>query len=305
MLSGSQWELKEGRVVRAKWPSKGCMSINSLEVRYRPDLPPAIKGLSLEITGGEHVGVVGRTGSGKSSLLLAICRLVEPAAGRVLIDGIDIARLGLQELRPHLGVLSQDPLFFSGTLRDNLDPFSEHSDLALWGALDGVGIAALFKDDGAGGQPRGLDAAVSELGGNFSVGQRQLLCLARAALRQPRVVLVDEATAALDAKADERVQSVLHERFTCQGSTVLQVAHRLWSIAKSDRVAVLELGNLVELGSPRDLLVEAEPKGGRRFKEMVAAMGEKGAADFRASVCGNVAAAEAQVRSSTPGFLKL
>jgi len=218
----------------------------------------------------------------------------------VLIDGIDIARLGLQELRPHLGVLSQDPLFFSGTLRDNLDPFSEHSDLALWGALDGVGIAALFKDDGAGGQPRGLDAAVSELGGNFSVGQRQLLCLARAALRQPRVVLVDEATAALDAKADERVQSVLHERFTCQGSTVLQVAHRLWSIAKSDRVAVLELGNLVELGSPRDLLVEAEPKGGRRFKEMVAAMGEKGAADFRASVCGNVAA-EAQAHEEFGG----
>merc|ERR1711970_531143 len=157
--------LKDSEVSSKAWPSHGHILIENLEVRYRPELAPAVRNVSLEIQGGEHVGIVGRTGSGKSSLLLALARLIEPSSGRVCIDGIDIGRIGLQELRPHLGVLSQDPLFFSGSLRDDLDPFAEHSDETLWTAIDEVGLSKLFSSSG-------LAAAIVELGGNLSMGER-------------------------------------------------------------------------------------------------------------------------------------
>jgi len=258
------------------WPSRGHLKIDGIEVRYRPELPPALRELSIEVRGGEHLGVVGRTGSGKSSFLLALARLVEPCVGRVLLDDVDIVRIGLLELRPHLGVLSQDPLFFSGTLRENLDPFAEHSDSDLWATIKGVGLVDLF-DDSA----EALATPVAELGGNYSVGQRQLLCLARVALRTPRVLLVDEATAALDATADMRVQAVVEERFTTHGTTVVQVAHRLWSIVRCQQVAVLEDGLLAEFGEPAALLAR-EPPAGTRFREMVGRLGEREAARFQA-----------------------
>eukprot|EP00929_Paragymnodinium_shiwhaense_P088895 TRINITY_DN491_c0_g2_i1.p1 TRINITY_DN491_c0_g2~~TRINITY_DN491_c0_g2_i1.p1 ORF type:complete len:1241 (-),score=223.56 TRINITY_DN491_c0_g2_i1:227-3949(-) len=262
-----------GAALEKSWPSKGDIVIENLEVRYRPELPPAIKELSLTVRGGEHMGIIGRTGSGKSSLLLAITRLVEPASGRITIDGVDILSIGLQDLRPHLGVLSQDPLFFSGTLRDNLDPFNEHADTVLWESLDSVGLGSFFKSSS------GLEAPVTELGGNLSTGQRQLLCLARAALRDPKVLLVDEATAALDVAADKRVQTVLDERFSAQGATVLQVAHRLWSIARCHRIAVFDEGRLAELGSPAELL-SVDFQGEGRFRAMVDALGKDEAAAF-------------------------
>ncbi|CAK0857054.1 unnamed protein product [Prorocentrum cordatum] len=255
------------------WPAAGRLATEALDVRYGARLEPAIRQLSIGVEGGEHLGIVGRTGSGKSSLILAICRLVEPAAGRVLIDGVDLALLRLQELREHLGVMSQDPLFFSGTLRGNLDPFGEHPDTAIWSALQDVGVAQLFDD-------AGLSTTVAELGANFSAGQRQLLCLARASLREPRLVLVDEVTAALDIdRADLRVQRVLELRFTRRGTTLLQVAHRLASVALCGRIAVLDRGQLVELGPPSELLANAEGV----FSSMVACLTMEEQAAFRRS----------------------
>ncbi|CAE8723020.1 unnamed protein product [Polarella glacialis] len=252
--------------------------VRGLEVRYLPDLPLVLRGLDLEVEAGEHLGIVGRTGSGKSSLLLAMSRLVEPAAGKILLDGVDICTASLANVRLHIGVLSQDPLFFSGTLRDNLDPFAEHTDEAIWAVLDEVGLRGLFLTSG-------LEATVSELGGNLSVGQRQLLCLSRAALRHPRLLLVDEATAALDAAADARVQAVLEERFCSRGVTVMQVAHRLASVARCSRIAVLADGALAEIGTPAELLVR-EPSSGAacgqgQLRDMVARLGDQEAAEFR------------------------
>lgn len=260
------------------WPSLGHVVIKNLEVRYQPHLMPAVKDLTLDVPGGEHLGIVGRTGSGKSSLLLALARLVEPSAGCVRIDGVDIGRIGLQELRPHLGVLSQDPLFFSGSLRENLDPFAEHSDEVLWSALKDVGLSELFSVSG-------LGAAIGELGGNLSTGERQLLCLTCAALREPRLVLVDEATAALNAAADARVQAVLDARFGMRGATLLQVAHRLWSVARCHRVAVLEKGALVEVGPPSELLALGPE--GAHFRAMVEGLGAEEAQAFRQALIGH------------------
>lgn len=269
------------------WPSCGQVSIEHMEVRYRADWPAVVQDFSLEINGGEHLGIVGRTGCGKSSLLLAICRLVEPCAGQVSIDGVNVARIPLQELRPHLGILSQDPLFFSGSLRRNLDPFGLHQDVLLLSALEDVGLAELFTEkdaDTAVAQSpqvrRGLDTVVAELGSNFSAGQRQLLCLARAALRKPKVVLVDEATAALDAEADACVQRVLESRFSAQGATVLQVAHRLCSVATCARIAVLVDGRLAELVDPAALLC-GDPGGGGLLQEMASRLGQEEALVFR------------------------
>jgi len=230
------------------WPEltpTGHLVVEKVELRYSPDLPPALRGISLEIQPGQHIGLVGRTGSGKSSILLALARLVSPCGGRILLDGVDTSAMPLAALRHQLAILSQDPLFFSGTIRENLDPFQQHEDAALEAALKWVGLSEL---------PEGLRASVAELGGNLSTGQRQLLCVARVALRESRVLLVDEATAALDRDAEARVRAVLDDRFRSRGVTVVEVAHRLWSVVRCDVVAVMDAGCVAEMGSPSELI---------------------------------------------------
>ncbi|XP_059352167.1 multidrug resistance-associated protein 1-like isoform X3 [Daphnia carinata] len=229
------------------WPDKGKVSFEKYEVRYREGLDLVIKGISCEIEGGEKVGIVGRTGAGKSSLTLALFRIIEAAAGKITIDGIDIADLALHKLRSRLTIIPQDPVLFSGTLRMNLDPFNSYSDEDVWTALEHAHLKTFVKS-----LPAGLEHEASEGGENLSVGQRQLICLARALLRKTQVLILDEATAAVDLETDDLIQATIRKEF--KEGTVITIAHRLNTILDSNRVMVLDKGEIKEYAPPDELL---------------------------------------------------
>ena len=212
----------------------------------------------LSIAPREKVGVAGRTGSGKSSLAVALFRVCELAGGAIAIDGVDVSLVGLGELRARLGLIPQDATLFAASVRFNLDPFEEHADAAVWAALEHARLAPAVR-----ALPAGLDERVAEGGENFSLGQRQLLCIARAILRAPRVLVLDEATASIDNETDELVQAAIRSEFS--RCTVLTIAHRLHTIADSDRVLVLDAGEVREFAPPAELL--ADPNGA--FRGMV------------------------------------
>ncbi|XP_075790564.1 LOW QUALITY PROTEIN: ATP-binding cassette sub-family C member 2 [Pelodiscus sinensis] len=229
------------------WPSRGEIQITDYQARYRPGLDLVLHGLTCAIASTEKVGVVGRTGAGKSSLTSCLFRLLEAAGGKIVIDGVDIATIGLHDLRRSLTIIPQDPVLFSGPLRMNLDPFGQYSDEELWKALELAHLQAYVLD-----LPERLCYPVSEGGENLSVGQRQLLCLARALLRKSKILILDEATAAVDLETDTLIQTTIRHEFA--NCTVLTIAHRLHTILDSDRVLVLHAGHMVELGSPEQLL---------------------------------------------------
>eukprot|EP00041_Stephanoeca_diplocostata_P028197 m.790864 g.790864 ORF g.790864 m.790864 type:complete len:1581 (+) comp23327_c0_seq3:295-5037(+) len=236
----------------ATWPTRGEVALNNYACRYRQGLDLVLKGITATIRQGEKVGVVGRTGAGKSSLMLALFRLVEPARGTIKIDGIDITKVGLDDLRKKITIMPQDAVLFAGTVRDNVDPLGAYSTKMIWDALE----TAHLKDFvvGLGG---GLESAVAEGGENFSVGQRQLLCLARAVLRKTRVLILDEATAACDMETDEKIQQTIRTVFA--DCTVLTIAHRLNTIMDSTRVLVLDEGCIAEFDTVDALI--ARPNG--------------------------------------------
>jgi len=214
---------------------------------YRADLPPVIRDISLTIKAGEKVGVCGRTGAGKSSLLMALYRMALVKAGSIAIDGVDIATVPLDRLRSGLAIVPQEPMLFSGSVAYNLDPFGEYSRERLLEALASVQLHSYIQS-----LPDGLDSQVGEGGSAFSVGQRQLLCMARALLRGTRVLVLDEATAAVDEETDKMIQVAV--RKSCQGCTVITIAHRLNTIMDYDKVMVLGAGSLLEFDSPQALL---------------------------------------------------
>ncbi|XP_072247113.1 ATP-binding cassette sub-family C member 2 isoform X2 [Leuresthes tenuis] len=230
-----------------KWPEAGRLQFIDYKVRYRPGLDLVLHGITCDIASTEKVGIVGRTGAGKSSLTNCLFRIIEAAEGRILIDDIDISTIGLHDLRGRLTIIPQDPVLFSGTLRMNLDPFDAFSDEEIWGALE----LSHLKDYVTGLQ-EGLQHEVTEGGENLSVGQRQLLCLARALLRKSRILILDEATAAVDLETDDLIQKTIRTEFS--HCTVLTIAHRLHSIMDSSRVMVLDAGKIVEFDSPSNLL---------------------------------------------------
>ncbi|XP_024152521.1 canalicular multispecific organic anion transporter 1 isoform X2 [Oryzias melastigma] len=230
-----------------KWPEEGRLQFINYKVRYRPGLDLVLHGITCDIASSEKIGIVGRTGAGKSSLTNCLFRIIEAADGRILIDDVDISTIGLHDLRNRLTIIPQDPVLFSGTLRMNLDPFDKFSDEELWKALE----LSHLKDYVAGLQ-EGLQHEVAEGGENLSVGQRQLLCLARALLRKSRILILDEATAAVDLETDDLIQNTIRKEFA--HCTVLTIAHRLHSIMDSSRVMVLDAGKIVEFDSPSNLL---------------------------------------------------
>uniref|UniRef100_A0A8D0EXG8 MRP2 protein n=1 Tax=Strix occidentalis caurina TaxID=311401 RepID=A0A8D0EXG8_STROC len=229
------------------WPSKGEIQFVDYKVRYRPELELVLQGVTCNIAGTEKVGVVGRTGAGKSSLTNCLFRLLEAAGGSILIDEVDIATIGLHDLRQNLTIIPQDPVLFTGTLRMNLDPFDQYTDEEVWKALELAHLKTYVQD-----LPEGLLHLVSEGGENLSVGQRQLVCLARAVLRKAKILILDEATAAVDLETDNLIQTTIRSEFA--DCTVLTIAHRLHTIMDSNRVMVLQAGRIVEYDSPEELL---------------------------------------------------
>ncbi|KAG0043171.1 hypothetical protein BGZ83_011761 [Gryganskiella cystojenkinii] len=252
------------------WPSEGAISIKNLEMRYRPDLPTVLHDLSLEIKGGEKIGVVGRTGAGKSSIMMALFRLVEPSKGTMEIDGVDISKIGLFDLRTKLAIIPQDPVLFSGTIRTNLDPFEKRTDQELWEVLERSDLKSYVASCEG-----GLDSQVSEFGENLSVGQRQLLCLARAMLTHARVIIMDEATASVDVATDVMLQKAIRVDFA--NSTVLTIAHRLNTVIDYSRVLVLDHGEIKEFDTPANLLARPDSV----FASMVDETGPANAALLR------------------------
>eukprot|EP00899_Mesostigma_viride_P006371 jgi/Mesvir1/15735/Mv03310-RA.1 len=229
------------------WPHAGAISIQKLTVKYDTADEPALRDISLEIAAGSKCGIVGRTGSGKSSLMLALFRLLEPVQGRILIDGIDTSKIGLHDLRRKIAAIPQDPILFGESLRFNLDPFSEYTEEETWKALEAAQLKAKVK-----GLDGGLYCMMADFGDSFSVGERQLLCMARAILHKCRILIMDEATANADFETDFHIQQMLMEMFV--GTTVLVIAHRMDTIIDSDTVLVLDKGRMAEYGPPTILL---------------------------------------------------
>ncbi|XP_027219261.2 ATP-binding cassette sub-family C member 5 isoform X6 [Penaeus vannamei] len=234
----------------SNWPKYGRISYRNVQLKYRPDTPLVLKGITFDIDSLEKIGVVGRTGSGKSSLGVALFRLVELAGGSVRIDGVDISVLGLEDLRSRLSIIPQDPVLFIGTVRYNLDPFEKYTDEAVWSALEQT-----YMKEKIANLPLKLNAPVIENGENFSVGERQLMCMARALLRNNKILFLDEATAAIDTETDSKIQRTLQEAF--KACTMITIAHRLNTVMACSRILVLDDGKVVEFDTPRNLMANS------------------------------------------------
>lgn len=244
--SEAAWNIKD-RSPPPNWPGQGHVDIKDLQVRYRPNTPLVLKGITLSISGGEKVGVVGRTGSGKSTLIQVFFRLVEPTGGKIIIDGIDICALGLHDLRSRFGIIPQEPVLFEGTVRSNIDPTGQYTDDEIWKSLD----RCQLKDTVA-SKPEKLDSLVVDNGDNWSVGQRQLLCLGRVMLKQSRLLFMDEATASVDSQTDAVIQKIIREDFAAR--TIISIAHRIPTVMDCDRVLVVDAGRAKEFDKPSNLL---------------------------------------------------
>lgn len=250
----------EGLSPPANWPTSGQLEVSNLAVRYAPHEPLILHGVSFKAEGNQRVGVVGRTGSGKSSLVNAIFRILEPCEGQIFLDGVDISKLRLEDLRGRLGIIPQIPAIFRGTIRSNLDPFDEYEDTELLHALNNVGwlskASLAVSDNDSVVQPSTsqLERIVAERGTNLSQGQRQLLCIAREIIRKPKLLVLDEATSAVDEMTDQLIQQSVRSASSRDSTTLLVIAHRLSTVADFDSILVLDTGRVVEFGSPRDLL---------------------------------------------------
>ncbi|XP_054272057.1 probable multidrug resistance-associated protein lethal(2)03659 [Macrosteles quadrilineatus] len=251
------------------WPTEGRIEFSQVNMAYDSSLPPVLKDLSFTIQPKEKVGIVGRTGAGKSSLTAALFRLSQ-IEGKISIDNIDVSVIGLHDLRANLSIIPQEPVLFSGTVRKNLDPFDEYSDHTLWSALEEVEMKEVIED-----LSDGLNSKISEGGSNLSVGQRQLMCLARAIVRNNRILVMDEATANVDPQTDALIQTTIRRKFA--DCTVLTIAHRLNTVMDSDKILVMDGGHLVEFDHPHILLTN---KHGFLYK-MVDQLGRSAAEGLR------------------------
>ncbi|RYR45354.1 ABC transporter C family member 3 [Arachis hypogaea] len=254
------------------WPSYGEVDICNLQVRYAPHLPLVLHGLTCTFHGGLKTGIVGRTGSGKTTLIQTLFRIIEPAAGEVVIDGINISSIGLHDLRSRLSIIPQDPTMFEGTVRNNLDPLEEYTDEQIWEALEKCQLGdEVRRKEGK------LDSPVSENGENWSMGQRQLVCLGRVLLKKSKVLVLDEATASVDTATDNLIQQTLRLHFA--DSTVITIAHRITSVIDSDMVLLLHQGLIEEYDSPSKLLEDKSSS----FAQLVAEYTRRSKTSFEKS----------------------
>ncbi|KAJ6851988.1 ABC transporter C family member 5-like [Iris pallida] len=231
----------------SSWPENGKIEMIDLQVRYKESLPMVLHGVTCTFPGGKKIGIVGRTGSGKSTLIQALFRLIEPVSGKIIIDDVDIGKIGLHDLRARLGIIPQDPTLFEGTIRINLDPLEEHSDHEVWQALDKCQLGDVIRH-----KDQKLDSPVLENGDNWSVGQRQLVSLGRALLKQARILVLDEATASVDTATDNLIQKIIRTEF--RDCTVCTIAHRIPTVIDSDLVLVLSDGKVAEFDTPQRLI---------------------------------------------------
>ncbi|XP_010063576.2 ABC transporter C family member 13 isoform X4 [Eucalyptus grandis] len=228
------------------WPSQGLIEFQHVTMRYMPSLPAALNDVTFTIPGGMQVGIVGRTGAGKSSILNALFRLYGLCGGRILVDCIDIDHIPARDLRSRFAIVPQSPFLFKGSLRDNMDPYRVTDDQKIWNVLEKCHMKEEVEVAG------GLDIHVKESGVTFSIGQRQLLCLARALLKSSKVLCLDECTASVDARTASILQNTISNE--CRGMTVITIAHRISTVLDMDNILVLDHGTLVEQGNPRVLL---------------------------------------------------
>ncbi|CAO3624546.1 unnamed protein product [Cunninghamella blakesleeana] len=267
----------EGRRPPAAWPTTAAVEVKDLEIRYAPDLPTVIRGISFDIKPHEKIAVVGKTASGKSTLALSFFRFLEPSSGSISMDGIDITQIGLEDLRSKITIIPQEATLFSGTIRSNLDPFDEHDDTEIWNSLirshlanpniilkkqqqqsspstsiQDLSNADASDDKNSTAVITSLDQPISDGGANFSQGQKQLLCLSRALLKNSKLIIMDEATASVDFETDSKIQITIREEFS--NSTIITIAHRIRSIIDYDRVLVLDHGKIIEYDAPYTLL---------------------------------------------------
>ncbi|ODQ79563.1 hypothetical protein BABINDRAFT_37368 [Babjeviella inositovora NRRL Y-12698] len=252
----------------ARWPEHGAISVKDVSLRYAPELPRVIKNVTFDVQPNEKVGIVGRTGAGKSTIITAFFRFLDPETGSIVIDGVDITKIGLLDLRQAITIIPQDPTLFTGTIRSNLDPFNQYTDQHIYQALRRVNLMGpsevpsdeIIVTDNASGENTNkflnLNNPVSEGGSNLSQGQRQLMCLARSLLKSPKVILLDEATASIDYQSDAKIQQTIRDEFS--NSTILTIAHRLRSIIDYDKILVMDAGRVVEYDDPYTLISNQE-----------------------------------------------
>jgi ABC-type multidrug transport system fused ATPase/permease subunit len=242
------------------WPQHGAIQVRDLKLRYAPELPDVLLGISFDVLANEKLAVVGRTGAGKSTLSLAFFRIVSLSGGSIIIDGENISEIGLSDLRSKLTMISQDPVLFEGDLRSNLDPLGQHDDSELWEAIQRVHLVESFQQNGEksimtesfGQGLLTLDYTVEQKGRNFSQGQKQLICMARALLQTNKIIFLDEATASIDNDTDTKIQTTIRSEFADR--TIICIAHRLRTIIDYDKVLVLDHGMAVEFGTPLELI---------------------------------------------------
>jgi ATP-binding cassette subfamily C (CFTR/MRP) protein 4 len=228
------------------WPTNGKIYFNKISMKYTQNGPFVLYNVSFKIQAGEKIGIVGRTGAGKTSIVSALFRLYD-FDGSITIDEVDSKSISPNDLRSKIAIIPQQPVLFFGTLRKNLDLFDEFDDSQLWSALEDVKLKDMLSD-----LPSGLDTMILEGGENFSLGQKQLLCLVRAMLRNVKIVVMDEATANVDLSTDALIQATIRRKF--RQCTVITIAHRLDTVMDSDKILVLESGRVVEFDAPEVLL---------------------------------------------------
>ncbi|KAL8134638.1 hypothetical protein AgCh_009603 [Apium graveolens] len=242
------------------WPAVGKVDIQDLQIKYRPAGPLVLSGISCTFEGGDKIGIVRRIGSGKTTLIGALFRLVEPSGGKIVVDSIDISTIGLQDLRSRFGIIPQDPTLFNGTVRYNLDPLSQHTDQEIWEVLGKCQLMETVREKVA-----GLDSLVVEDGLNWNMGHRQLFCLGRALLRRSKVLVLDEATASIDNATDLTLQDTIRTEFI--NCTVIMVAHRIPTVMDCRMILAINDGKLVEFDKPMHLMKKEGSLFGRLVKE--------------------------------------